>query len=461
MAISFLTQLALPNSSKEDSESPGDSDADVAHTSRTNHVIEMRLADRRKTQVFGNPSLRCIRFPKKSKEGSVKPLAQMFKVLDLAHEAILSGVPATKRDIFYRDVPLFKSQKVVDRLVDDLSATFGLERSDLNIRSSSKGLVCGACLTISLVTGETIVGNDTEGALIPAGEDIDSFAIDESIAWVLVVEKEAVFQTLCRLQITKHTSMPGPGILITGKGYPDVATRHIIKSLADALPKRQGIPILIFVDGDPYGLDILSVYKYGSKSMQHESEKLAARRVKWIGLWASELEQFNIDKEHLLPITKHDEKKAISMLRRNDVPLPRRWKKELQHMLHNRHKAEIEILSSSQSGKRNTSECILNSGTAPVSQYTDWHDSSDLKQPAFVHDGFGLPYPPPPPFEGSASILVSSTVSHSMSNTSLSDCSVLLSDTKHNPHALLMRYLGVKIASCVASAKPDIISHTG
>jgi DNA topoisomerase VI subunit A len=52
------------------------------------------------------------------------------------------------------------------------------------------------------------------------------------------------------------------------------------------------IPILGLVDGDPYGLDILSVYKYGSQSMQHESEKLAARRLKWLGLWASELARY-------------------------------------------------------------------------------------------------------------------------------------------------------------------------
>lgn len=49
------------------------------------------------------------------------------------------------------------------------------------------------------------------------------------------------------------------------------------------------IPILALVDGDAYGLDILSVYKYGSMSLRHENEKLAAGRVEWLGVWASEL----------------------------------------------------------------------------------------------------------------------------------------------------------------------------
>lgn len=47
---------------------------------------------------------------------------------------------------------------------------------------------------------------------------------------------------------------------------------------------------MALVDGDPYGLDILSVYKYGSLAMQHENEKLAAGRIKWLGIWTSELE---------------------------------------------------------------------------------------------------------------------------------------------------------------------------
>ena len=49
------------------------------------------------------------------------------------------------------------------------------------------------------------------------------------------------------------------------------------------------VPILALVDGDAFGIDILSVYKYGSMCMQHEKEQLAAERVQWLGLWSSEL----------------------------------------------------------------------------------------------------------------------------------------------------------------------------
>lgn len=85
---------------------------------------------------------------------------------------------------------------------------------------------------------------------------------------------------------------------------------------------------MALVDGDPYGIDILSVYTNGSVSLRHENEKLAAGRVEWLGIWASELaesvyrccahcssfsfvpERLNIDRDALIPITEHDEKKA-------------------------------------------------------------------------------------------------------------------------------------------------------
>ncbi|KAJ6625886.1 Spo11/DNA topoisomerase VI subunit A [Mycena sp. CBHHK59/15] len=273
--------------------------------------------------------------------------AQLFKVLNAMHEAVMDGVPATKRDIYYRDVPLFKTQKVVDTLVDDVAATFALERSDLNVRATSKGLVCGSGLVIHLRRVDSGFFNELshrlQGALIPVGEDIRSFTVGEDVDWVLVVEKDAVFQTLCRLRLADHPDLSGRGLIITGKGYPDIATRQLVATLSECLPRR--IPILGLVDGDPYGLDILSVYKYGSRGMQHEGAKLAAGRVKYLGVFASELASYGVDRDALLPISKADEKKALAMLSRL-TPLPSKWRRELSRILHSRRKAEIEVLES-------------------------------------------------------------------------------------------------------------------
>lgn len=90
-----------------------------------------------------------------------------------------------------------------------------------------------------------------------------------------------------------------------GKGYPDLATRQLVKFLSDHLPPTYAlsrieilpayfgclpsVPFVALVDGDAYGLDIVSVYKFGSLALRHEASKLAALRVECIGVWASEL----------------------------------------------------------------------------------------------------------------------------------------------------------------------------
>ncbi|KAJ7079077.1 Spo11/DNA topoisomerase VI subunit A [Mycena belliarum] len=292
---SFLFQLAAGGKQPSESDAEAESELDsspVSTKAKRTPPIELRVADRR---AVDSGTLRTMRYPAKRATGSARPFARMFKVLDLMHEAVVDGVPATKRDIYYKDVPLFKTQKVVDDLVDDLAATFELERADLNVRATSKGLVCGSGLVIHLVSGEKIRVNDTEGSLIPVGEDIASFEVGEDVAWVLLVEKDAVFQTLCRLRLVDRPALRGRGIMITGKGYPDVATRQLVATLAANLPRR--IPILGVVDGDPFGLDILAVYKYGSRAMAHEGEKLAAGRVKYVGVFASELGRCVISRE--------------------------------------------------------------------------------------------------------------------------------------------------------------------
>ncbi|KAG0703236.1 Spo11/DNA topoisomerase VI subunit A [Suillus ampliporus] len=349
LALTFLEQLAdLPRNARGNKASSSSSQAAV--DSRQKYPkIELQLADRQKTS---SERTRVIRYPLKRRGASLKPFAQILRVMDFAHQALVDNVPLTKRDMYYKDVPLFKAQGTVDRLVDDLAVTLNLERADLKIRAASKGLICGTGLTIHLLEGETISINDLEGTLIPTGETIKRFELKGDISWILVVEKEAVFQTLCRFQFASHQSLPGPGLIITGKGYPDVATRQLVKTLSDNLPAH--IPIVALVDGDAYGLDILSVYKYGSRSLRHENKKLAAKRIEWLGIWTSEIADLEIDLDALIPITPHDEKKALAVLSRPTDVLPVKWRKELTRMLHTRRKAEIEILSSSSSQRSNS-----------------------------------------------------------------------------------------------------------
>ena len=110
------------------------------------------------------------------------------------------------------------------------------------------------------------------------------------------------------------------------------------------------------VDGDPDGMAIMSVYKYGSMAHTHENWKLNIPSLRWLGLRTSEVvDSLGSDgDEALMSLTRRDRRKIVSMLSNNPVwavdgPEPE-WRVELQRMLMLNVKAEIEILYDREDG---------------------------------------------------------------------------------------------------------------
>lgn len=168
--------------------------------------LEVTVSDRSKGGL--DESRRVLRYPVRGSRTSSKHIAHLLKIMSYAHRALEQGISLTKRDIYYKDVALFKSQKIVDRFIDDLAATLQWDRADLNIRATSKGLICGSCLVIRLIGGASLHLNDHQGTLIPAGEDIGQFEFESRVAWVLIVEKE-VISIYLKLPALKHHSFEG------------------------------------------------------------------------------------------------------------------------------------------------------------------------------------------------------------------------------------------------------------
>ncbi|GAA5880337.1 hypothetical protein JCM16303_003903 [Sporobolomyces ruberrimus] len=286
-----------------------------------------------------------IVFPRRLGKGSEarlggRDLACFMRVLELVLDGLVDNVVSTKRDLYYRDVGLFCKQQTVDAIVEDLAATLKIRRIELNVVATSKGLFSG-CLRLCLVDGTEKSGS-IEGTLIPPTQNMEHLVASE-VAWILVVEKDAVFQALSMAQSASITPQVGTGVLITGKGYPDVSTRELVKRLATELAS---VPIMFLVDADPYGIDIMSTFVLGSSALSHDSTNLAIgpKRATWIGLKPSKLRTAFIGQDDTVLLTPRDRRKALLMVKREW--LPSEWRRELEHLLHLNRKAEIEILAS-------------------------------------------------------------------------------------------------------------------
>ncbi|KXT17015.1 hypothetical protein AC579_7417 [Pseudocercospora musae] len=288
-----------------------------------------------------------LHFPGKSEDEAWR-FAVVLRIMELMHEALRNDVVISKRDMFYRDPALFGSQRHVDRFVDDIALTFAVPRSALNVTAAAKGLFAGA-FELCRRDGSTINATaDPEGTLIPAQKDILSISMSK-VKWILVIEKEATFRSVASSEL--WSIIICQGIIMTGKGYPDLSSRAMLRFLSR--PSLQNgfssPPVYGLADFDPDGFGILSVYKSGSKALAHETEETAVPEMQWLGLRSAHLSLAARDirsSQGLLTLSSRDRKKAVKMLDDNDASHSEdiEAKKELQTMLMLNMKAELQLL---------------------------------------------------------------------------------------------------------------------
>ncbi|KAF4213284.1 hypothetical protein CNMCM5878_000095 [Aspergillus fumigatiaffinis] len=280
--------------------------------------------------------------------------AAIIRGIAVIAEAIQAGLVVSKR------FQLSENKQIVDTIIDDIAHTIGVDRAALNVMAQeavAKGLVAGY-YRLMTKAGEVVDARlSTKDVLIPKTEDIE--AIDASeVKWVLILEKEAVYRRLSRSSY--HTrAAAGKGVLVTGKGYPDLSTRAFVRKLVDEtrhLPAEEAPRFYAFVDSDPDGMAIMSTYKYGSMAHARENEKLNVSKLRWLGLRTSDIigGADSFGDEAFIRLSPRDRKKAIAMLANNPVWAEdgpeQEWRTELQQMLMLNLKAEIEILYDRQEG---------------------------------------------------------------------------------------------------------------
>ncbi|KAG9252252.1 Spo11/DNA topoisomerase VI subunit A [Emericellopsis atlantica] len=224
---------------------------------------------------IANKNELCIDVVAESRSSSAIKFAQIILILQLSHDAHVANEILTKRHIYYQHQELFGTQRRADDLVDRLALTLGSSRDDLHIVAASKGLVAGA-LKVTLQDESIVDASVPEtGVIIPPARTIQR--LDTStLRWVLVVEKDAVFRSLCSSRYWQ-TSLCGNGLLVTAKGYPDDLTCAFLRLLLD---KDQRLPMMVLVDFDPDGVNIFRCYKYGSS----RQNSLGATGVHWLGI---------------------------------------------------------------------------------------------------------------------------------------------------------------------------------
>ncbi|XP_036989523.2 meiotic recombination protein SPO11 isoform X1 [Artibeus jamaicensis] len=267
---------------------------------------------------------------------SVRNFALILKILSMIYKLVQSNTYATKRDIYYTDSQLFGDQATVDSTINDVSCMLKVPRRCLHILSTSKGLIAGN-LRYMEEDGTKVHCSCATAVAVPSNiQGIWNLITDAK--FLLIVEKDATFQ---RLLDDNFCSKMSPCIMVTGKGVPDLNTRLLVRKLWDTFH----IPTVTLVDADPHGIEIMCIYKYGSMSMSFEAHNLTVPAVRWLGLLPSDIKRLNIPRDNLVPLTKRDQMKLDSILKRPYVTCQPCWRKEMETMAGSKVKAAIQALT--------------------------------------------------------------------------------------------------------------------
>ena len=190
--------------------------------------------------------------------GEAKKFMQTVLMASIIYEALKNNEYPTIRDLYYRgkhtiryrmitsgriyEENTWDEQQESDSVIRDIEVFIDMLREDMLILSKEKGKVVG---NMRIRSGDDIIDLSKMGhgayAIEPTPDLIEFIDVDAE--FVLVIEKDAVFQQLHRAGFWRKYR----AILVTSAGQPDRATRRFIRRLNEELK----LPIYILTDSIP------------------------------------------------------------------------------------------------------------------------------------------------------------------------------------------------------------------
>ncbi|WCJ26365.1 Meiotic recombination protein SPO11-2 [Euphorbia peplus] len=269
---------------------------------------------------------------------AAKAFVRVWKVMEECFRILVLEKRVTQRELFYRllcsSPEYFSSQLQVNRTIQDVVSLLRCSRFSLGIMASSRGLLAGRLL-IQEPNQEAVDCTECGSSGYAISGDLnllDKLLMKTDARYIIVVEKHAIFQRLAEDRVFNQI----PSILITAKGYPDIATRFLLHRMSRLFPE---LPILGLVDWNPAGLAILCTFKFGSIGMGLEAYRYACN-IKWLGVRGDDLQL--IPEESLVPLKPRDLQIAKSLM--SLEVMPESHKDEVALMVESGKRAEIEAL---------------------------------------------------------------------------------------------------------------------
>jgi DNA topoisomerase-6 subunit A len=264
----------------------------------------------------------CKRLIEQGKTTSLRGLYYMLK----------HSIEGTKEETF-------DDQADSDTIIEDVEVTLEAMREELHLYAKNAGAMVGPITLVD--SGDTIdcrrMGSG--GYSIPSicEPEVVSFGKCEA-QFILHVEKDTVWRRFNEDKFwVEHKC-----ILTHGGGQPPRGVRRLLHRLHNELK----LPVYCLLDNDPWGYYIYSVLKQGSINLAHESVRMAIPDARYLGLRSKDFERCQLSNSVKINLNDQDVKRAKQIA---DYPWfkdKKMWQKEIQTMLANGFKLEVESLIS-------------------------------------------------------------------------------------------------------------------
>jgi meiotic recombination protein SPO11 len=285
-----------------------------------------------------------------------RSFTSILLVTNFCHALLTAKRNTTNREVYYFYVTHFRNQKECDLAIQDAACILQVPRNSLGLKASPRGWFCGDIQLLQ--KGDNNVILDGRALQSVQGSPVSSdwlkpasqrnFTVQTTAAeCILVVEKEGVYNRLSEDRFFDDY----PCILVTGKGFPDLATRAIVHALHFCLD----LPVRGLADCDPFGVMVLHTYQHGSKRMGLDGGDRFAVPMEWVGLRPSQVEELKrgkpaLPREVFQELTDLDKRRLNDHLlsdthRWTDFGQDKRRIEELQDMRDSGYKVELEALN--------------------------------------------------------------------------------------------------------------------
>ena len=235
----------------------------------------------------------------------------------------------------------FDDQNESDAIIEDVEVMLGSLREELHLYAQKKGDLVGN-ITINDSGFDIDCSRMGSGGYgIPSIVEPEVIKLDRKkcdAKFVLHVEKDTVWQRFNEDRFwEKHNC-----ILTHGGGQPTRGIRRLLHRLHNELK----LPIYCVLDNDPWGYYIYSVIKQGSINLAFESQRMAVPEAKFLGLRSIDFERCQLSDDVILKMNDNDRKRARQIANYPWFEKKRPWQSEIQRMLKNDFKLEVESLIS-------------------------------------------------------------------------------------------------------------------